>query len=606
VLTERSSKQHSRFDGFFIAIPLCAALMSLLMCVFFAGQNHLGGLGSGAITVSIAQIILAVLCLTKRSARLLPLVALFFLAQVFFFIIAPVSTGNDGTMRLVQVATVLTGFSTVLAALLVGRGSGAAPALMVAFAFIAIGLGVEIGLSQLHPRKPTATINVSRLISTMRSATGPGGVQIAQDSATLYYRGSPQTVFQEADPREAEWSLLTAGESKARLVFPRSEPDAARVEVIKRESNLAYHIFIWKEHFVSTANTKYFLSFRARADRPRPITIGFAKRSDWTNLGWGYTQQLTTQWQDIKAEFTTSAKGDVDNAAIHFNVGDDDAAVEIAGVHLRRLPDNVSLDPKPAVLPGVYTVTYNFSGEGCREVHDSGPKTSRTKRILLLGNSFALGAGIPNESTVASGLEKLLNAGQGTNSPPDYQVINCGQSGYGTHEERMFYNLLGADYRPDVVLVAATWHDDTSVWEELSPPPLGRFESMFFSLRALRGHLHADPHTDFSRTVQELRELDAETQKHGAALAVFIFRNNADYAGATESGRVWNNLTQTITQGLGATKIPILDTGKVLTQGNADDLKAHAAIPQDPNEPAHAIAARQLVPFLREHRLILQ
>jgi hypothetical protein len=607
VLTERSSKQHSRVDGLFIAIPLCVALVSLLVCVFFAGQSRTGGLGTAAIAVSIVQIILAAVYRTKGNGRLLPLLALFFVAEVSLFMAAPASAGNEGPMRLVQVAIVLTSFSTVLVALLVGLGYlGAAPALVVALVVVAIGLGAEIGLSLLHPKKAPVAVNVSRLINNMHTATGPGGVQISQDSETLYYRGSPQTVFQEADPREAEWSLLTGGESKARLVFPKNEPGAARVEIIKRDSDLAYHVFIWKEHFVSKANTKYFLSFRARADRPRRVSVGFARPRDWTNLGWGYTQPLTTQWQTFKADFATNAQGDADNAAVHFNVGDDDAAVEIADVHLKRLSDNVSLDPKPPVLPGTYIVTYNFNGEGCRAGNYTGPKPAGTKRILLLGNSFALGAGIPDEGTVAAGLEKLLNADQGANSPPKYQVINCGQSGYGTHEERMFYNLLGADYRPDIVLVAATWRDDMSVWEEVSPPALGRFESMFFSFQALRGHLNANPHTDFTRIVEELRQLNTDTQRRGAALAVFIFRNNADYAGSTESGKTWNLLTKTITDGLKGSNIPVLDTGKVLTQGNADDLKAHAPIPQDPNEPAHAIAARQLVPFLRENHLIAQ
>jgi hypothetical protein len=85
---------------------------------------------------------------------------------------------------------------------------------------------------------------------------------------------------------------------------------------------------------------------------------------------------------------------------------------------------------------------------------------------------------------------------------------------------------------------------------------------------------------------------------------VFLFRNNADYSGSTQSGKTWNQLTKTITEGLRETKIPVLDTGKVLTQGNADDLKAHAAIPQDANATAHAIAARELIRFLHERQLV--
>ena len=200
----------------------------------------------------------------------------------------------------------------------------------------------------------------------------------------------------------------------------------------------------------------------------------------------------------------------------------------------------------------------------------------------------------------------MLNGAGGSNGPQSYQVVNCGQVGYGTHDERLFYDLLGADYHPDLVLVGMTWRDDMSVWDEMSPPELGRLETLFFSIRALRGHLNAGPHIDFKRCVEELKNLDQAVQRRGASLAVFIFRNNADYAGSTESGRTWNKLTATLSDGLRGSSIPVLDTGTVLKQGNTDDLKANVAVPQDPNETAHTIAARELLPFLRARRLVAQ
>jgi hypothetical protein len=76
--------------------------------------------------------------------------------------------------------------------------------------------------------------------------------------------------------------------------------------------------------------------------------------------------------------------------------------------------------------------------------------------------------GVREEDTFSTKLENLLNKnGEETNSGITYDVMNCGVSGFGTREERLFYETFGQRYRPDVVLLTMVWNDDLSFQDEV-------------------------------------------------------------------------------------------------------------------------------------------
>src|SRR6185369_15822333 len=104
----------------------------------------------------------------------------------------------------------------------------------------------------------------------------------------------------------------------------------------------------------------------------------------------------TPQWRSFAFEFTTPADAQDDNAWLFVDLGDSDAAVEMSTVHLRNPRDGSTVEPESVPLPGSFTVTYKFNAEGCRGEHVAS-QASGTKRVLLLGNSYALGVGIPDE-----------------------------------------------------------------------------------------------------------------------------------------------------------------------------------------------------------------
>src|SRR5690606_25592607 len=75
----------------------------------------------------------------------------------------------------------------------------------------------------------------------------------------------------------------------------------------------------------------------------------------------------------------------------------------------------------------------------------------RVRRVLVLGNSWALGAGVHEEDTFSARLESLLN--EAGTAAVRYEVINCGVDGYDVRKARQFYELMASRYGASVVLL---------------------------------------------------------------------------------------------------------------------------------------------------------
>jgi hypothetical protein len=78
---------------------------------------------------------------------------------------------------------------------------------------------------------------------------------------------------------------------------------------------------------------RYVIMFRARATGRRSICFGVAPaEAPCEQLGRHKTVQLTPEWQDFDVGFESPRSGD---ARFHFNLGGNDAAVELSNVTLR-------------------------------------------------------------------------------------------------------------------------------------------------------------------------------------------------------------------------------------------------------------------------------
>lgn len=97
-----------------------------------------------------------------------------------------------------------------------------------------------------------------------------------------------------------------------------------------------------------------------------------------------------------------------------------------------------------------YTMTTN--SKGVRADGDiSYEKADGVKRIVLLGDSFAMGYGVDLEDTFSSRMQKSLEE-----SGVNVEIVNLGVPTYGNAEELVLLKEEGLKYQPDLVLLA--WH----------------------------------------------------------------------------------------------------------------------------------------------------
>jgi len=103
-----------------------------------------------------------------------------------------------------------------------------------------------------------------------------------------------------------------------------------------------------------------------------------------------------------------------------------------------------------------HEITTNSAGMRDRE-HDL-TKAPGVYRILVLGDSFMEANQVKFEDGFVRVLEQRLK--EGARRP--VEVINASVSGWGTDDELTYFMREGVKYRPDLILVAMTLHNDVS------------------------------------------------------------------------------------------------------------------------------------------------
>lgn len=97
-----------------------------------------------------------------------------------------------------------------------------------------------------------------------------------------------------------------------------------------------------------------------------------------------------------------------------------------------------------------YRATERINAHGLRGPERSLGKTPGTRRVLLLGDSFLEGYTVEEEALLSTVLEERLAA---ADPEGHYEVINGGTAGYSTDQELLFFDHIGAGYRPDVTVL---------------------------------------------------------------------------------------------------------------------------------------------------------
>jgi hypothetical protein len=84
-------------------------------------------------------------------------------------------------------------------------------------------------------------------------------------------------------------------------------------------------------------------------------------------------------------------------------------------------------------------------------------KMAGISRVLVLGDSFTVGANVEQEQSYAEVLEKLLLR----NNQNPVEVINTGVGGWGPLQYAQYYEHYGQDYSPDLIMVGFFVGNDT-------------------------------------------------------------------------------------------------------------------------------------------------
>jgi hypothetical protein len=127
---------------------------------------------------------------------------------------------------------------------------------------------------------------------------------------------------------------------------------------------------------------------------------------------------------------------------------------------------------------GARVVTNSLGIRDFRPPH----KSEDAEQILILGDSFTFGYGVPLEESYPGVLESILNRGGG----PRYEVIDAGVPGYDTVEEAEFLKSIIAYYSPKWIVVGLHPGDFMSQ-EQLKKKPMIRlrealrYNSAFFA-----------------------------------------------------------------------------------------------------------------------------
>lgn len=96
-----------------------------------------------------------------------------------------------------------------------------------------------------------------------------------------------------------------------------------------------------------------------------------------------------------------------------------------------------------------FQTNVHINQKGLRDREHSYERTNNTRRILVIGDSFAWGYGVEEDQRFSSLLETTLGV----------EVINAGVSGYSTDQELIWFRKEGIKYDVDLVILVFSGND---------------------------------------------------------------------------------------------------------------------------------------------------
>lgn len=272
------------------------------------------------------------------------------------------------------------------------------------------------------------------------------------------------------------------------------------------------------------------------------------------------------------------------------------------------------------------SIDYRTNASGLRDHHDLAiPKRSVDRRILVLGDSFAFGAGVRDEAAVfPRRLERLLNE-RPVPGAERIEVLNGGLPGSLTQQWVELAHAVGDRFQPDLVLAVFFLRDGTtttsmgSFFEPVRDEITARNQRsalyrISYLYRALRdqgdrrlvadrysAEIHeayfGDAHqtAEWERAQQNLLSIAEFAAARSAAFGLVIFPILAHL----EEGYPFEPVCDRIEAFATSRGIAVLSLLPAFRGKSAPDLWV-SSYDQHPNEKAHAIAAQAMLPFARK------
>jgi len=422
----------------------------------------------------------------------------------------------------------------------------------------------------------------------------PAGDRYAPNTtATTEYAENPRGYFStEADA--GNWVLVVRDdESAGELLRPDEDPSLLQVRIDRVSGTAPWELKIERRGLKISRNVEYRLSFKARARATRQITYLM-----WSNALGSANSGLTprairvdTTWRGFSQSFRSTASDS--GAILLFELGQDTADVELEAVQLVEESTGV---PVGTGTTKPFAVSFRFDSIGCRGPDYAVSRDPGIIRVLALGDSYTLGAGVHERDTYAARLAGLLNDNR-ANAPTriKYEVINCGIAGYGIAEAEKLYMTLGRRLDPDIVVLALVPGDDQPGDYRVAgglPPRPWPIEHLFSSIARLRLWRAAKGSSPQSvdRIVEGVEALRDSVSQDGARLAVLVFDD-----GSTAPGR---ELEQAALDRMRGPDLPVTSLSNQLRVIAQPDRVVHEHLDQSPNDVAHGVAANEIYRLL--------
>lgn len=117
---------------------------------------------------------------------------------------------------------------------------------------------------------------------------------------------------------------------------------------------------------------------------------------------------------------------------------------------------------RPGLEGTFHGVPVRINSWGMRD-REVAAKTPGEFRVLVIGDSFPFGVGVPIERSVPYQLEQLLNSAAGPGRT--YRTLNMGVPSYNTLQELIQLREVGLSLEPDLAVLIFSWNDiEEKMW----------------------------------------------------------------------------------------------------------------------------------------------